>query len=461
MAAIHGRFSSSLKRPRKQTAAQWLAAAESDARLMFHLIRGTLAYDPAFGADADAVEQQVHADNIDKDDIKAAEKVCREALLRVAHLDASAATFPDEMQAALVHGWARALQEEAGGLKGRIADFGCVALAVAVETAEDDLTAEQAAVVENPPVLRAMHRVDGRGAPYLGLSDEDAEVLHVMYADWKWPQAFISELLHCTTRKVRELLGAKGVSRGSDEAAIEATIVAIMNAGESGLGRRKIMGELKAKGIPHTRNDVARILRTLDPVGRDQRYRRRVPRVVYNIVVVNRMWHFDGYEHLVKWGIYAHGIICGASRCVVGLNVTDNKFSAPVAAFMMTAFLDKGVPRIVRCDRGTENVGVDRLVALLREAHYKIDIIHGPSTRNQRIERWWGDFAPYIEPVASVLESLGNDGILDVGDKMHMIAVHLVLLPYVTAVAARAVAAWNNHIVDTPGMKCTPQHKCE
>jgi hypothetical protein len=462
MSSPRGRFTASLKRPRKLTAGQWLANAESDARLVYHRLRATLAYDETFGVDAGADERQARADNIDVDDIASAEKLVREAYQRVSHLDGSATTFPDLAQGERLREMARALQHEADELNHRVDSFRPYAVPAAEVAGEEELTEEQAAVVANPPVLREMRRFEGRGAAYLGLAPEDVELLFVMWVDWRWPQPRIAELLHCSTRKLRSLMGSLGVSRRADEAAIEAVVIAHMNAGADGLGIRKTMGELAAAGVPHTWEAVGRIMRTTDPTGTDQRYRQRVPRVVYNNFVVNRLWHFDGYEHLVKWGIYFHGVVCGASRRMVALNATDNKFAAPVTAFMLAAFIENGVPHLVRCDKGSENVGVERLVDLLRELGYKIKFLVGPSTRNVRMERWWGDFCPYIGPVASVLESLGQDGVLVEADSMHLVALHLVLLPYVSALAAQAVTAWNHHRMGSrsPGMGCSPQHKC-
>ena len=96
----------------------------------------------------------------------------------------------------------------------------------------------------------------------------------------------------------------------------------------------------------------------------------------------------DGYDALAPWGVRFHGVIDGASRRIVALNATDSKFPAPVTAFMIAAIVANGVPHKIRADKGTENVGVKRVAALLREAGYKIKYIEGQSIRNQRIERW-------------------------------------------------------------------------
>ena len=73
-----------------------------------------------------------------------------------------------------------------------------------------------------------------------------------------------------------------------------------------GFATNEISGAfLRAAGVPFSWHTVAEALAGLDPVGRDQRYRHRVPRVHYNVHNANGMWHIDGYEHLVSWNICA------------------------------------------------------------------------------------------------------------------------------------------------------------
>ena len=141
-------------------------------------------------------------------------------------------------------------------------------------------------------------------------------------------------------------------------------------------------------------------------------------------------------------------------------NATDNKDAHTVAGFMIKRIAELGVPRKIRADKGSENVHVERFVALLRDAGYKVLYIKGPSTRNQRIERWWGDLCPYITPIATVLQALGDAGVLDMTRPDHHTALHLIVLPYVNRVLESVVAAWNNHRVSTDDMRCTPAHKC-
>lgn len=385
---------SPLRRARMQTQDHWLANALSDARGARHRVNDTLRYDEAFdGAGADAIEEQAAADGVTNDDIAAAKKVAREGRSRVAMLDAAALGIDDEDAAEELQDAARALQEACDFLARRIHEFARFAQSTLSDSDDDsdaeELTAEQVAALEDPPVLRENRRVKGAGAPYWDVSEADLERLFEMYVDWRWPQSRIADLLGCSTRKLRELFNSHSIALPRvdvDVAAIEDAVRAHMRAGAHGVGIRKMCGHLHATRVPHTWRAVAEAMARVDPVGRDQRYRRRVPRQRYNVKTVNGMWHFDGYEHLVTWNVYIEGAIDGASRRVLFLHATDNKSADMEAAFMIDAVVEYGVPHKLRSDCGKENVDVERFARLLREAGYKILYIKGPSTRNQRIE---------------------------------------------------------------------------
>jgi hypothetical protein len=111
-------------------------------------------------------------------------------------------------------------------------------------------------------------------------------------------------VLGCSPRTVRTIFAESGVARPApDLERIRTTIEEHMRAGASGVGIRKICGALTAAGVPFTWRAVGAALAELDPAGRDQRYRHRVPRVHYNVRNANGMWHVDGYEHLVQYNI--------------------------------------------------------------------------------------------------------------------------------------------------------------
>ena len=313
-AAAEPRRGSDLRRARMQTAAEWFAHAISNARLLFHRAREALTVDESFGGGAEALLHQARIDSIDLEDLETAETAWRDARRCADMLFASADRFDDPVSASNLRTAARELQEEADRLCERYIAYEPHVKALAAEARAagdaieyDDMTEEQEARLEaRRPVLYAVRRGEGSGKYYWTLSDADLELVFEMYADWKWSQRRIADLLGCSTRKLRELLSSNGLVRPPpDIASIEAYVKGSMNKGNSGIGIRKTVGALVARKVPFTWAAVAEVMRMVDPVGRDLRYRQAVPRVVYNVRTVNGMWHFDGYEHLVSWKICA------------------------------------------------------------------------------------------------------------------------------------------------------------
>lgn len=304
------RLFTSKRRHRQLTDVEFVQSAMSDARLCYHLAEGALAYDPAFGDGDDATEMQSIADGVDTDDIAEALRARDDARARVRNLTASAPLFahlfaPDADNILLAA--AHDLDLAATELTARIEDFERFAIDVEAHDApvEEDLTDAQEALLADPPVLLVAPRAAGEpGAPRFVVSEEDLERLWVMFADWRWTQARIAGVLGCSPRTVRAIFAESGVARPApDLERIRVTIEEHMRAGASGVGIRKICGALTAAGVPFTWRAVGAALAELDPAGRDQRYRHRVPRVHYNVRNANGMWHVDGYEHLVQYNI--------------------------------------------------------------------------------------------------------------------------------------------------------------
>ena len=98
-------------------------------------------------------------------------------------------------------------------------------------------------------------------------------------------------------------------------------------------------------------------LRIIDPEGVECRKPRRLRRRRYGTLGPNFLWHVDGWDKLAPFGIFIHGGVDGFSRRIHWLEVNStNKNPRIIASHYLNAVLQlEGVPRRLRCDRGTEN----------------------------------------------------------------------------------------------------------
>lgn len=135
------------------------------------------------------------------------------------------------------------------------------------------------------------------------------------------------------------------------------------------------------------------ILRLLDGEGVDLRSRNRLCRRVYFSRGPNYVWHIDGYDKLKPYGIGISGCIDGFSRKMMWLEAyRTNSDPRVIAGYFMTAVIEaEGCPNMVRLDLGTENVNVAEMQKFLHHGTHPDSacVSFGPSTSNQRIERWW------------------------------------------------------------------------
>uniref|UniRef100_A0A096M0Z2 Integrase core domain-containing protein n=1 Tax=Poecilia formosa TaxID=48698 RepID=A0A096M0Z2_POEFO len=108
----------------------------------------------------------------------------------------------------------------------------------------------------------------------------------------------------------------------------------------------------------------------------------------------NYVWHMDGYDKLKPFGIGINGCIDGFSRRLIWLEAykTNNDPRVIAGYFMDAVIKAEGCPERLRVDLGTENVNaadMQRYLHLTEDQPESDNVIFGPSTGNQRIERWW------------------------------------------------------------------------
>lgn len=163
------------------------------------------------------------------------------------------------------------------------------------------------------------------------------------------------------------------------------------------VGYREMTRRLRIKHHLLVRRDtVMRSLRIIDPEGVQLRKRRRLKRRKYNTPGPNFLWHMDGWDKLKPYGFCVHAGIDGFSRRLLWLEVstTNKNPNVVVDYFLSTVQQLGGVPRLVRADKGTENIWVSAMQKLLRmnqgdnlAGHNSF--IQGKSSANQRIESYW------------------------------------------------------------------------
>ena len=445
------------KRPRVQTDEDFVIDAKHNASMLRR--RALVALDFPESAAGATVADVAARRGVTSSEISAARAAARDARSCALSLAAAAPSFSPGLAADLAA--ASAQLADAAALAAARADayapFAIVLGAGGESAVKSELTADERAMLADPPVLvNEPAAGSGAGAAYAGVSDADAEKLRVMYVEWRWPQTRIAEVMCCSERKARSLLADLGLQRAPDTPRIREVIIEAKNAGMS-LGMRRIEGVLAAEGTQSTGRAVLAALHELDAVGLEQRKRHAVPRVAYNVRAVNELWHFDGNELLVRWKFWIHGVIDGASRFVVSLSAADNKYAPTVQRLMANAMAAYGVPRKVRADEGKENVDVISMCDVLSARGYRISYIPGPSVHNQKIERFWGDLSPFTHPIAACFEAFEANGHLNAGLLVHIVALHLVFMPYVTEMLEFARTSWAAHRVSTRALRCSPR----
>lgn len=189
------------------------------------------------------------------------------------------------------------------------------------------------------------------------------------------------------------------------------------------LGYRSLWAKLKKDyNLTVKRETVYSILKIADPEGVANRYGNKLRRRVYLSPGPNFLWHLDGYDKLKQFGFAIHGCIDGFSRYILWLEVatTNNDPKVTVNYYLQTIKTIKLLPTIIRSDKGSENVVIERLQKCLRSDHEDdfagdASFIKGKSTSNQRIESYWGQMRKhsadfYIQLFKSMQQRNEYDG---------------------------------------------------
>ncbi|XP_062870184.1 uncharacterized protein LOC134332458 [Trichomycterus rosablanca] len=222
-------------------------------------------------------------------------------------------------------------------------------------------------------------------------------------------------------------------------------------------GNEMMRGMLHARGLLVPRRKVREMMVRINPMATARRWSSAVSRRVYHVPYPNSLWHIDGNMRLIRWGFVVHGGIDGCSRLITYLNCsTDNRASTVLFHFLKATGL-YGLPSRVRSDHGGENLQVALLMNLVQGIERRSHIT-GESIHNQRIERLWRDvFLHVLEPFYCMFYTLEDSTLLDPGDQMHKLALHIVFLPEIQNRLEQFRKAWNHHALRTENNRTPTQ----
>ena len=191
----------------------------------------------------------------------------------------------------------------------------------------------------------------------------------------------------------------------------------------------------------------------LDPEGVQRRKSKRLIRQKYSVPGPNFVWHIDGYDKLKPYGFGIHGAIDGFSRKVIWLEVgqTNNNPNV-VAEYYLNAVKKFGiVPRIIRCDLGTENSTIKLLQPYFRmecddEFSGMNSFMAGKSTSNQRIEAFWGMLRRQVcDFWINSFKDLCDQGLYSDGNPLHVECLIYCFMPVLKVELQNFANRWNVH----------------
>lgn len=207
--------------------------------------------------------------------------------------------------------------------------------------------------------------------------------------------------------------------------------------------------KLCQRGFTVDRETIRFILQTLDPDGVERRRKHVLQRQVYITPGPRFIWHVDGYDKLKPFGFCIHGAIDGYSRKILWLEVSDsNNNPAIVASYFLSCIKElRQIPRIIRADRGSENVniaGIQRYCS----GNSNNSFIFGTSTSNQRIECWWSSLRKSrIDWWINYFKDLRDRNIFDDGITYHVECMRFCFLDLLQEELNEAKVMWNNHYI--------------
>nr|XP_018901411.1 PREDICTED: uncharacterized protein LOC109033301 [Bemisia tabaci] len=219
-------------------------------------------------------------------------------------------------------------------------------------------------------------------------------------------------------------------------------------------GLRYVWGALKAQHLYVPRRLVQSHLRAIDPIGVLSRRRIRLRRRQYKVKGANSLWHIDGNEKIVNWGMWIHGCTDGFSRKVMYLEVCLTKQADVVLDIFIRGVTENGLPLRVRGDYGTENV---RIVDFMQSSRSTVvsPFIPGKSVHNTRIERLWGEVNRIVtQRYRAVFKYLEENDVLSQLSLSDLLCLWYVYFPRIQNTLTYFKNCWNHHNLSTENNRC-------
>lgn len=174
---------------------------------------------------------------------------------------------------------------------------------------------------------------------------------------------------------------------------------------------------------------------------------------LYSVQGPNYMWHLDGYDKLKLFGFAIHGAIDGYSRRILWLNVgPSNNDPRLIASYYLSCVQQiRGVPMIMRGDRGTGNLYVAGIQCFLCrnscDAFSGNDsLMYGRSVSNQRIEAWWSFFRKSeTDWWITFLKDLRDSGQFSEANPIQVNCIRFCFTPLIQVELNRVGRHWNLH----------------
>ena len=235
------------------------------------------------------------------------------------------------------------------------------------------------------------------------------------------------------------------------------------------LGYRAMQRRLRnVHSISVDRVSIRLALAYIDPDGVAERRKRRLSRRLYWSKGPNYLIHLDGWDKLKPFGLCVHGGIDGFSRKILWLAVSRSNNDPFQVCHYFCQWIKqvKGLPFVVRTDRGTENVNVEHVQRILRlgngdnRARNGSVFLYGKSTSNQRIESWWSKFKGLgMEGWIAHFKDLESHGVIDTSDVLHVECIRFCYMKLLQHELNQIMLEWNTHHIRSNPLARSPSGK--